>query len=63
MREVHFDRPSGGGTFLPICGDWGSPDSDWTREPRGVTCQACLAAMARVAVDGPVAVSLPPRSS
>ena len=63
MRVVHLDRPTGTIPFLPLCGDWGPPDSDGTKEPRGVTCQACLAVMARVVGDGPVMASLPLRPS
>jgi hypothetical protein len=59
MRVVHLDRPVGTIPFLPICGDWGSPDSDGTKEPRGVTCRACLAVMARATADAPLVVAVP----
>jgi hypothetical protein len=63
MRVVHLDRPAGTIPFLPLCGDWGPPDSDGTKEPRGVTCQACRDVMARVAGGGPVPAAPPHRSS
>jgi len=63
MRIVHLDRPSGTVPFLPLCGDWGSPDADGTKDPRGVTCPACLGAMARVREAAPVTVSVPLRAS
>lgn len=45
MRIVHLDPPVGTFPYLPACGDWGSPDTDSTKEARGVTCPACLEVM------------------
>jgi hypothetical protein len=44
MRVVHFapsDAPPIGCHAEPLCGDWGSMDTDWTDSAAGVTCDAC----------------------
>ena len=41
MRTVHFRRIDRGNVLLPLCGDWGSMETDWTEDPDGVTCRAC----------------------
>ena len=58
MRTVHLDPPRGTLPFVPVCGSWGGSDADGTKEPRGVTCPACLAVIARVAADLPAAVAV-----
>lgn len=58
MRTVHLDPPRGTFPYLPACGSWGASDSDGTTEPRGVTCPACLAVMARAADHLPAAVAV-----
>lgn len=59
MRLVHLDPPPGTFPFVPICGAWGAPDADGTKEPRGVTCPACREAMGRAAGGGPPPVVVP----
>jgi hypothetical protein len=44
MHIVHF-APGLSGLVLPLCGNWGGMDSEWTGEPDGVTCPACRQAM------------------
>ncbi len=46
MRVVHF-APSDAAYAEPLCGDWGSMDTDWTDSASGVTCQACLGVLRR----------------
>jgi hypothetical protein len=45
MRAIHFDRTAGRSDVLPLCGAWGSMDSDWTTVADGVTCDACRRAL------------------
>jgi hypothetical protein len=40
MRVVHF-APGGGARAEPLCGSWGSLDTDWTDAAGGVTCPGC----------------------
>jgi len=44
MHTVHF-APEGTALVRPLCGDWGSMDTEWTGDPAGVTCRACRAAL------------------
>jgi len=46
MRIVHFVAARGAALAMPRCGRWGSMESDWVDVPGGVTCPACLEAMA-----------------
>jgi hypothetical protein len=46
MRVVHLAR-SNVRYAEPLCGDWGSMDTDWTDFALGVTCQACLVVLRR----------------
>jgi hypothetical protein len=43
MRVVHLVREEEAAVLQPVCGDWGAMDTDWTHDPAGVTCGACLA--------------------
>lgn len=45
MRLVHQARSDGRPHAEPLCGDWGSMDTDWTDAAEGVTCPACTAAL------------------
>ena len=46
MRAIHLTAPPFAHGVLPLCGDWGSMDSDWTAIRAQVTCAACVRAMA-----------------
>jgi hypothetical protein len=61
MRVVHLDPPVGTFPYVPVCGDWGSPDTDGTKEARGVTCLACREVMGSAPRAGPPPVSVPLR--
>jgi hypothetical protein len=44
MRVIHFapsDAHPAAWHAEPVCGDWGSMDTDWTDLAGGVTCEAC----------------------
>jgi hypothetical protein len=41
MRTVHLVMPGPGDVLRPLCGDWGSMETDWTGEPDEATCRAC----------------------
>jgi len=41
MRTVHLERTGTGNLLVPLCGDWGSMDTDRTAEPDEATCEAC----------------------
>lgn len=44
MRVIHFapsNAPPIGWHAEPLCGDWGSMDTDWTDSAAAVTCEAC----------------------
>lgn len=41
MRTVHLVMSGPGDVLRPLCGDWGSMDTDWTGEPDEATCQGC----------------------
>jgi hypothetical protein len=45
MRAIHLVGPNLTAGVLPLCGDWGSMDSDWTTFEAQVTCGACAADM------------------
>ena len=45
MRVIHFVRPEVLGHAEPLCGVWGSMDTDWTGVASGVTCAACRGAL------------------
>jgi hypothetical protein len=45
MRVVHFARSDDRPSAEPLCGVWGSMDTDWTDVPGGVTCDACRVAL------------------
>lgn len=60
MRPIHFDCSTGRGVTLPLCGAWGSLSSGWTDDPAGVTCDACLAALARARAAPPAPPALRP---
>lgn len=50
MRVVHYARSEGrllDGWAEPLCGDWGSMDTDWTDSTSGVTCEVCRGALRR----------------
>jgi hypothetical protein len=44
MRVVHF-ASSVTGHAEPLCGLWGSMDTDWTKAEEGVTCAGCQLAL------------------
>lgn len=48
MRIIHFEHPSAAGGVQPLCGSWGSMDTDWTPVAAGVTCVACRDAMRKL---------------
>jgi hypothetical protein len=43
MRAIHLIGPDTTAGLLPLCGSWGSMDTDWTSVPSEVTCVACVA--------------------
>jgi hypothetical protein len=45
MRVIHFVRPDATAGVEPLCGVWGSMDTDWTDVAGGVTCSACRNAL------------------
>lgn len=45
MRIVHQTRGGDRPHAEPLCGDWGSMDTDWTDAAGGVTCPACTAVL------------------
>ena len=50
MRVIHFARSDArpiGAHAEPLCGDWGSMDTDWTDSASGVTCEACRGVLRR----------------
>ena len=59
MRVVHFASSRGTALAAPLCGHWGSMESDWVAVAGGVTCADCLAVLA-----GPAeAAGTPPQST
>jgi hypothetical protein len=68
MRVIHFapsEAPSIGRHAEPLCGDWGSMDTDWTDSANGVTCQACwdLLRAGPIAAAGPGGALRSPKGS
>ena len=45
MRAIHFVRPDATVGVEPLCGVWGSMDTDWTDVAGGVTCEVCKSAL------------------
>jgi len=52
MRVVHFERAKSQDLVQPLCGEWGSMDTDWSRDPDAVTCPACRDGFDRARRDG-----------
>lgn len=56
MRVTHFARSDArpiGWHAEPLCGDWGSMDTDWTDYASGVTCEACRGALRAGGIPAP----------
>jgi hypothetical protein len=41
MRAIHLVGPDVTAGVRPLCGTWGSMDTDWTTVSSEVTCTAC----------------------
>lgn len=63
MRAIHLVGPDTTAGVLPLCGSWGSMDTDWTSVPSEVTCPACATDLRRLALDPAAAGKAAPRVS
>jgi hypothetical protein len=45
MRVIHYAELDGRLHAEPLCGSWGSMDTDWTNDAGGVTCEPCRTAL------------------
>jgi hypothetical protein len=60
MRVVHFARSDARPSAEPLCGVWGSMDTDWTDVAGGVTCDACRVALSAAGSMAAAAAGDPP---
>jgi hypothetical protein len=51
MRAIHLVKPNTTGGVEPLCGSWGSMDTDWTTVASQVTCAECAAGARLLATD------------
>jgi hypothetical protein len=51
MRAIHLVGPDTTAGVQPLCGDWGSMDTDWTTVEREMTCTACATGLRLLASD------------